>query len=49
MMENKYVFIKKYVSKHIALQETKNSHIFEKSCTQENVKCLMNKVGLYES
>ena len=56
MMENKYVFIKKYTSKHIAkrrcscnlqaLQETKNFPIFDKSCTQENAKCHMNKVDL---
>ena len=31
------------------LQETKNSHLFDKSCTQENVKCDMNKVDLDES
>ena len=49
MMENKYVFIKKYVSKHIALQETKNSHVFDKSGAQENLKCHMNKVDLDES
>ena len=58
-MENNYGFIKKYISKHreqkgcscnlSVLQETRNSHLFDKSCTQENVKCHMNKVDLDES
>ena len=50
MMESNYFFIKKYIWKHrakkkdvlvifILLQETKNSNLFDKSCTQGNVKC----------
>ena len=27
----------------------KHCHLFDKSCTQENVKCHMNKVNLDES
>ena len=49
-MEKNYVFIKKYISKtqskkedvrviFILLQEMKNSNLFDKICTQENVKC----------
>ena len=30
------------------MQETKNSHLFDKSCSQKNVKCHMNKVDLDE-
>ena len=41
MMENNKAFIKKYISKHRAkhfiLQETKESNLFDKSCTKENV------------
>ena len=40
-MENNKAFIKKYISKHRAkhfiLQETKESNLFDKSCTKENV------------
>ena len=43
IMENNQVLIKKYISKHRAksfiLQETKDSNLFDKNCTQENVKC----------
>ena len=50
MMENNYFFIKKVHIKtqtkkkdvlviFILLQETKNSNLFDKDCTQENVKC----------
>ena len=50
MMENNKVFIKKYISKQrakrrtfllviIILQDTKNCNLFDKNCTQENVKC----------
>ena len=50
MMENNYFFIKKLHIKtqakkkdvlviFILLQETKNSNLFDKNCTQENIKC----------
>ena len=31
------------------LQETKNSNLFDKNCTQENMKCHMKKVDLDKS
>ena len=40
---------KKDVLEISILQETKNPHLFDKSCAQENVKCRMSKVGLDES
>ena len=58
-MENNNVFIEKYISKQrkkegcscnlYVLQGTKNSHLFDKNCTPENVKCHVNKVDLDES
>ena len=50
IMKSNYFFVEKYISKHrairsscnlciTALQETKNSNLFDKKCTQENVKC----------
>ena len=58
MMENNYVFIKKYIKTQskkkdvlviFVLQETKNSNLFDKNCTQENMKCHMKKVDLDKS
>ena len=50
MIEKNHVFIKKYISEtqskkedvrviFILLQEMKNSNLFDKICTQENVQC----------
>ena len=50
MMKNNYFFIKKVHIEaqstkkdvhviFIILQETKNSNLFDKNCTQENIKC----------
>ena len=49
-MENNYFFLTKYISNQnteqkknvlaifILMQETKNSNLFAKNCTQENIK-----------
>ena len=57
MMENIYVFIKKYISKHKAkrrifiLQEAKNSNAFEKTLLKKTSNAIFNmkKVVLDES
>ena len=40
---------KKDVLATFILQETKNSNLFYKNCTQENVKCHIQEVDLNES